>query len=165
MLQSSAGDDYWEIRVSAELFATLSPARLRRELVRCVWMRLLVGIGIVEADGGARGCGLTGFALSGMCIFLGVGLPRGLGRLVRITRIFYALEVCGCGDELQFSGDFTASNFCLNSLCALPSLARVHSVASDLLASFASKTSLSGTARGDLATQGCNFAKRNMWIE
>ena len=68
--------------------------------------------------------------------------------------------------KLQFSGDFTASNFCLISLCVLPSLVRVYSVASDLLASFASKTSLfRGTARGDPATQGRNFAERNMWIE
>ena len=74
----------------------------------------------------------------------------------------YLLEVV----KLGFSGEFHGFKFLFDYAWRKPSLVRVYSVASDLLASFASKTSLfRGTARGDLATQGCNFAKRNMWIE
>ena len=74
----------------AEFFAIPSPLRIplpsfsargERCQVGCCFRRLPVEICEVEFGGGARGCGLTGFALELMCYSLGDGLARGLTRL------------------------------------------------------------------------------------
>ncbi len=52
-------------------------------------------MGIADFNGGAGGCGLTGFALGSTCYCLGEGLARGLARLRDVRGYLFHEKVIG----------------------------------------------------------------------
>ena len=86
---------------NAEFFAIPSPLRIPLPCspAASVGGEMLADVGILMGDadfnGGARGCGLTGFALGSTCYCLGEGLARGLARLRDVRGYLFHEKVIG----------------------------------------------------------------------